>query len=327
MGLFGLFGSKESKEEKAYWKAFKTALSSHKEKNLDELLSAINAYPGPWQGYWLAGIYYDLGLGKISVNEGKAKEYQYKAENAAKGTEDEDWVNTFYYWYECNAGNTKRPLKDISIKYRKLGIAAINSYEHGKSYINPKEIDDAYTWEKLFPLFGDYEGCLFKYLFTDWQAFEYTERRDVVKNTNEFTKRAKNGRKNCNRQMELYGSTEPEKLSYDDMSIYLLGFSFLAGSPYTLDEIAEQSGESIAALGTKQMVFAACAGCVPAIYHLVGLANANNKNHYDFISRFCEEVCGEPLEIKEIDWLMPLYQDNDPKAVQLCREYDILGEE
>ena len=321
MGLFGMFGSKETKEEKEFWKAFKTAASSHKEKNLEALLTAQNAYPNAWQGYWLASLYYDMGLGKIAVNENKAKDYQYKAENAAKGTEDEDWVNDFYIWYERNAGNTKRALKDSAIKYRKLGIAAINLYEHNNSIIDKKENDDCKFWQKMFPVFGDDAATDFGFLFRDWDVFEYMDQKTVVSNTNEFTKRAETARKMCNKELEVYGTSKPEKLSYDDMAIYLLGFSFIAGSPYTLDDIAEQRGESSGYIGTKQMIFAACAGCVPAIFHVVGLAH--RSDNYDFISEICEEVCGDTLKNVEIGWLEPLVKANDPHAVSLCRKYDI----
>lgn len=320
-----LFGSKVAKEEKVFNNALKTAIGSHKEKNLTELLSALNGCPR-WQGYWLAGLYYDLGLGKVPVNENKAKEYQLMAENAAKGTPDEEWVDTFYYWYEQNAGNTIRKLDSISLKYRRLGVAALNLYEHGKSYIINDESDDAYTWEKIFPLFGNEEGMNFKYFFEDWAGYEYRDRNDTIKRMNEFTKRAKkDGRELYLKDIKVNAS-RPEKLSYNDMVVYLLGTTFMIGGPYLLDEVAEGMGRVETHIGIEQLLWAAGMGNVPAIYDLLRYANDDNRKHHDYIAEICQEVLGESLTIKEIDWLVPLVDAGDPEAIRLNNKYGILGD-
>ena len=320
-----LFGNKVAKEEKAYNKALKAAIGSHKEKNLTELLSALNGWPR-WQGYWLAGLYYDLGLGKVPVDENKVKEYQLKAENAAKGTPDEDWVDSFYYWYEQNAGNTIRKLDSISLKYRKLGVAALNVYEHGKSYIIPDEPDDAYTWGKLFPLFGNDEGVNFRYLFDDWAGYEYRDRNETIKRMNEFTGRAKReGREHYLRDIKVNAS-RPEKLSYNDMSVYLLGTAFMIGGPYPLDELAEGIGKAEAYIGTEQLLWAAGMGNIPAIYDLIRYANNNDGKNRDYIAEICQEVLGESLTIQEIDWLVPLVEAGDPEAIRLNNKFGILGD-
>ena len=95
MGFLKNLLSSEPKEVREYWKAFMAFSHAMDQKKLPALEQAQSAYPEPWNGYFVLSLCYDIGLGTIEPDADKAKEYKLKAEEAAKGTEDETWVNSF----------------------------------------------------------------------------------------------------------------------------------------------------------------------------------------------------------------------------------------
>ena len=91
----GLFGPKISKDEKMYQKALKDALHKPNTKNINELKSVLESNPDSWQGFWICAVYHDQGFDKTARDEAKAQEYFKKAEDAARGTEHEVWMQEF----------------------------------------------------------------------------------------------------------------------------------------------------------------------------------------------------------------------------------------
>ena len=312
MGLFGLF-SKESKEEKAFWKSYKAAYSSKKEKNLRELENALKAYPSGWQGYLLSGLYYDFGLGKIAVDENKAKEYQFKTESAVKGTEYEGWVNNFYDWYHQDAYDRCRKLNPLTHKVRKLGIAAMHTYEHGKAVLCPKG-DDSEFWSAIFMSLGDnleYEA--FYEFFFAWTSFDWEELNSKVNNTSKMIDRA-------NKAMQLAHKNKLDNLHYSDMHVYMMGYCALNPSPYTMDIAAEKSNETTAHYGITRLLSAVNMGCTPAVHELIRLAHSSESN-YDYVNRMCLEFAEEEFEILELEWVNDCLKAGDMEADRLYQLY------
>lgn len=312
MGLFGLFGGKEPKEKKEFWKAFKTAYSSLKEKNLQAMLSALEAYPSAWQGYLLAGLYYDFGFGKMPVDEAKAKEYQMKAEAAAMGTDAEGWVASFYEWYHQDAPNFRKKISKQELKVRQLGITALNMYEHGNPVICENKSDDADFWLQMFPI-KDQEYAPFFDLFMAWSTYDIDERNNYVKNTNSLIK-------NADKSIKLGNKGDVDNLRFLDMYVYLVAFSLLNPSPYTIAEDWENAQmKSASTMGVERLIDAINMGCTPAVHHLVRLAYASKEN-FAFIEEICQKKCDNDLELQLVEWINYCMDADDDEAGRL---YDL----
>lgn len=317
MGLFGMFGSKEAKEEKAFWKAYKTAYSSQKESNLKELLNALTAYPAGWQGYWLAGMYYDMGLGKVAVDENKAKEYQFKAENAAKGTEYEGWVNSFYDWYQQDAIDRCRNLDEITLKIRRLAVAAIHTYEYNKNVLSQN--DDANFWYKIFFGFDSKyinETIIFSELFSAWESSGYEELNQKVKKTSKLIDRA-------NKSIRLAREEKVTKSGYSDMAVYLLGYCALNESPYVMDLAAEKSGQNKVVYGVEKLLSAVNMGSAPAVHDLIRMAYASESN-YKSIESICQNFFEDDvmtLELLILRWINDCQAAGDREVDRLYELY------
>ena len=316
MGLFGLFGgNKESKEEKQFWKVFKAAFSSHKEKNLLELLEAVKAYPKGWQGYFLAGLYYEFGIGGLAVDEEKAVEFRLKAEAAAKGTEGENWLNHFYDWYEKDALNIYRKYDDITLKCRKLGVAAMHTYQYDDTVIYSK--GDAEFWNSFFlALPSKYivtTGGLYD-LFYAWSNFSWQEDNDKIKNTSKLIDKA-------NKSNALAAKNKLDHHDFTDMYMYILAYGAVHESPYMMDLAAEKSGESKVQYGITRLMSAADIGCAPAIHDLILLAHASEEN-YNTIDYYCKKYYdGDDLEIKEAEWTNSCMRAGSDEAFRLSEMY------
>ena len=316
MGLFGLFSGKESKEEKQFWKAFQAAYSSHKEENLRELLEATKAYPAGWQGYFLAGLYYELGIGNVAADTEKAAEYQMKAEASAKGTNGEVWLNNFYDWYGKDAYNLYVRLDDMTLKCRKLGVAAMHTYNYKDEILYPSK-GDAEFWNTFFlKLPSKYFTTTVGFfdLFLAWSKFSWAEDKDKIKNTGKLIDKA-------NRCNALAAKKEVDHNDFTDMYMYIIGHSALNDSPYMMDIAAEKSGESKVEYGITRLMSAADIGCTPAIHDLIRLAHASKEN-YDTINRYCIKYYdGIDFEIKELEWSNDCLKVGDEEAFLLHEKY------
>lgn len=326
----GLFGPKKSAEEKNFIKALKDA-PSMKGKHMPELLAATEAYPCGWQGYWFLGLYHDFAHGKSEQPDPvKAQEYFLKAEAAARGTQDEAWLNNFMAWYRRPAGNLLKPLSDSAKKIRSLAVALLNCYQHkvpvimapadakddpfGRILSNCSSFEDLYEYEAISDYFTGIDNL--------WMC---KERDDFIKEINPIIKKynkANDAYDDCKKALEKGKTPNWDKLK--DMYAYMLGFNCLNDGPFITGELASSwNMPSEAALGIRFYLFASRSGNQPAIHELVRLANAS-KGNYDLMSsvfRAWNPYYKGDLELYLLEKLLKCLEQDDDEARRLVDLY------
>ncbi len=330
----GLFGPKKSAEEKAFIKALKSA-PSMKDKNIPELLSATEAYPAGWQGYWFLGLYHDFAHGKnANPDPVKAQEYFLKAEKAAVGTPGEAWIKNFLSWYRRPAGNLNRPLSDRAKKVRTLAVALINCYQFKAPVIMAPagDKDDASTFSSVLANCGSWEEVDEYTPFTDYFSNIYystgmikKDHEDLVKDINAVVKKynkANDAYDDCYKAISK--GKEPKWDKVQDMHSYILGFNCLNDGPYITGELASNwNVSSEAALGIRFYLFAARLGNQAAIHELVRLSKASESN-YNLMSgvfnKWYPSYQGD-LELWLLEQILKCVKADDSEAMHLVDLY------
>ncbi|MCD7829490.1 MAG: hypothetical protein LUG58_03550 [Clostridiales bacterium] len=124
----GLFSKKPKSPGDAFWDAFGKA--SNKPKQFEALEEALRNYPQGWQGYFLLGLHYDCGC-VLPFDPQKAEDYYKRARAAASGdAEGMKWLDNFFYWYDKPAFMVNTKLSERTLRMRKIGFAAFNTYQY-----------------------------------------------------------------------------------------------------------------------------------------------------------------------------------------------------
>ena len=325
MGFLKNLLSSEPKEVREYWKAFMAFSHAMDQKKLPALEQAQSAYPEPWNGYFVLSLCYDIGLGTIEPDADKAKEYKLKAEEAAKGTEDETWVNSFYAWYQKDAMNFRKTIDEKELKLRRLGVAAINMYKFEAPVIYKHEAkDDADFWYNIFAFKAfSYETQAFEFAFDAWKQLgqKGTERRNLQSVTNKLIK--KNNKMSAllvKNNKKVRDGKEVDWSDFYDMYNFVIAYYLLNPSPLTLDEWEAQEGKSCATLGVEHLFDSIYMGSAPAVHEMVELAHASDSN-YKFIDNILSGVYRTTYEEAEVGWLGQCTEAGDEEGMRLAMKY------
>ena len=298
MALLKKLFNKDSQEVKEFWKAFTKLYKKVNQKNLDAFLAAQKACPGIWKGPFLLSLIYDV-QNDIPSDPEKARTYRDQALNAAKGTEDQRWVENFYGFYETPAINWRKADKAFMTEevhaIRRLGVAAMGSYECGKPVIVAHdEFDDAVFWQEFFYTcsFDTDERNAFIRAFTAWNQYKNGRGKedDIRFNTNELivsgNKSMKKYDKLKTREEKGKEVEEYEYKSFTDMFLYVSGYYRVLDGPFLFDrdDYVRQCGGEIYS-GIDCFRSAAIMGCGPAVHYLVGLAHASDAQVRNILYR------------------------------------------
>ena len=327
----GLFGPKIPKEEKRYQKALKEVLNKPNTKNIMEMKEAVAGYPAGWQGYWICALYHDQGFDKSPVDEVKANEYFQKAENAAKGTEDEVWMRDFMTWYRRPAGNTKKPLTDKQKRMRRMGVAMCYCYLCGDKYLTKpyeKYGADGYVMSRILDMADvDYDD---RYPFSHFVTVATFDHNEQTKHTNRYLTKANDAFDQLGWCLKRSNSgQDPKWDKYQDMYNYFLGINAIHGGDLLTGEVAAVSNMSEVTLGIGHLGYAAIGGCQPAIHELVRLAKSSEGNYRVAEDVFkCNLKINQPLDAFLLEHLEEcIRREQDEEAVYLAQKYyaDLLG--
>lgn len=297
MGLF----DKRSKEEKEFWKVFKSAYTSPSDKTFAALETAYQSHSVPWQGYFLMGLCYDCAAG-VAYNPEKAQEMHYQAQSRAG--EEQKWVERFYTYYRYPAVNYKVELQPRTLAVRRTGVAAINSYEYRDAVIlGEYNKDDCHFWGKIFEkvdtggffhptdeqmeVFTERES--WKQLFSDWVYFsskggnlkDPDVYREVKRRTNDLVK-------TCNKIQKRW--KKETDIGAGEMYHYISAYYCLNEGPYTLFEQEELTGRSLPYLAISDYRSLAFRKVAPAIHKLARLLFASEDNYQFMVKAFPDIV-------------------------------------
>lgn len=327
MSLFGALFNKEPQEVKAFWNAFGNLTNKMNQKNFDALAQAAQACPDIWQGPFLLGLAMELPCPAISYDAEKANSYHYQAQQLAKNTADAAWVNGFYSWYRNPAINRHKEYTREELALRRLGVAAMNNYEHKNPVVSRHDNnDDAKFWSKLFWSCQSSEAEPFRDLFGNWKSYNggkashdtmeaYT--LDLIKKTNKCVKQANKCAKKENSGKEL---SDHDLSGVRDMYPYITGYSLLTPSPYLLEEwgaVKEVGSEPVE--GVVQLISAARVGNGPAAHFLSHVLFSNDGEIREIGRRGFSAADASVEDLKL--WLLSAAQLGDSFAQELLNQY------
>ncbi len=276
----GLFGPKLPKEEKNYQKALKDVLHKPNTKNVNEMKSALKSYPNGWQGYWICAVFHDQGFDKSVRDEAKAQEYFQKAENAARGTNHEVWMQEFLKWYLRDAGHLKKTMTEEEERFRRLGVALCYCYLLGDKFlVDPYEKygGDGYVMSRILSQANvDYDEIR---SFADFVTVPTFDRNEQVKATNKYFEQSTKTENAYAKITNLIKEgKEPNWDKYHDMYDYFIAVNCIHGGDLLTGEVAENSYVSEIDMGISRFIYLSVEGCQPAIHELVRLAKGSQAN-------------------------------------------------
>lgn len=331
MGFLKNMFSGESKEEKQFWSAYKDCFKKPNKKNLEKLDAAMQAFLSPWHGYFLKSLCHGVGTEQIKYDPQLAAEMQLKAQDAAKGTDAESWVNEFYVWFEKDAYNLDKPYSESERKLRQAGIAAINMHRYEQPVVGAHDYkDDAKLWAGFFDQFHFYDdahrgavadAAVISQWFLDIAAVKGADRDELIQHTNAFLKVEKkmNKKHKDNFQRSLKGKEE-KWTDYTDMCEYLIAYNLLHDGPYTIYEWDSVKEWGQATVGLEYLMWATQAGSAPAFHEVMEYARSSEDNmrHADNI---CQRKQLMQYEAWEISKMQKCVELEDNEAMRLGLKY------
>ncbi|MCC8099848.1 MAG: hypothetical protein LIO78_07290 [Clostridiales bacterium] len=173
----GLFSKKPKSPGDAFWDTYQKAVKKEKPEFFDALEEALQNYPQGWQGYFLLGLYYDCGC-RLPFDPQKAEDYYKRARAAASGdAEGRKWLDNFFYWYDKPAFMVNTKLGEQTLRMRKIGFAAFNSFGHHQKVLTAR-IKNQYDSELFSNLFS---SCLSNATKVEgWSHGEYACNAEVL---------------------------------------------------------------------------------------------------------------------------------------------------
>lgn len=312
---------KDPQEVKDYWKAFrKLYTKSSDPKRVAEMEAAISACPDIWQGHFLMGLVYDTSSEKTIFDPEKASLYHMKAEQAVKGTADEKWLSSFYAWYRQDALNYRIPLEPWELAARRMGVAAMNTYQHMNPVVVARdEKDDAVFWCGIIP---SYMTMPFWSYFDAWTYFKGGKGDNGIIEINSADL-VKSYNKMCDKNAKLAAKLEKNKpvddydrRAVEDMYAYVLYHSLLNPSPFLIEEATVQRG-------IRALIKGADIGNAACIHELAKLAFSNKENRV-FIEGIFQRMSADSdrrLDVYVLDLLLLCSDHGDAEAVRLLSEY------
>lgn len=331
MALLKKLFNKDSQEVKNFWKAFTALYKKVNQKNLDAFLEAQKACPDIWQGPFLLSLVYDV-KNDLPSDPAKAKMYRDQARKAAQGTEDEEWLEIFYTYYEMSAINWQKVDREYMTEeihaVRKMGVAAIMSYEYKKPVILAHdEFDDSGFWTKMFwasfNSYGEYEP--FWMLFDSWHSYKGAreERQDMLVRPADLIKKHNKMFNKHDRLCDRIAKgkdTDSDYQSFTDMFTFISGYYRIVEGPYCFDndDFVSQCGGEVNS-GVRTLQTAASMGCAPAVHYLAMMAHANDPEVRNAIRR------GIRSDVSADNWLVyylvKCAKAGDTDARELLDEY------
>lgn len=332
MGFLKNLFSGESKEEKQFWAAYKECFKKPNKKNLEKLDEAMQAFPSPWQGYFLKSLCYGVGTQQIPYDPQLGKEMQMKAQEAAKGTPEQGWVNEFYTWFEKDAYCFYKDYSESERRVRQAAIAAINMYAYEQPVIGAHDYkDDAKLWAGFLNPFHFYDDAhkravndaeAVSQLFVDFTCIKGADRDMLVSQTNTMLKAERNMYKKMkkNVEKEMKGK-EANWDDYTDMYDYIIGHGLLHDHPYTLMEWESVQERGEASVGLEHLLIAADRGSTPAFHEAMEIARSNSQNMSiaDGIVQQWGYSCYEDWEVNRLMPRCVKLEDNE--AMRLAMKY------
>ncbi|MBR6526585.1 MAG: hypothetical protein IKT45_01415 [Lachnospiraceae bacterium] len=297
MALLKKLLNKDSQEVKEFWKAFNALSKKANQKNLDAFLAAQKVCPDIWQGPFLLSLVYDI-KNDLPSDPAKAKNYRDQARRTAQGTEAEEWVSLFYDYYEMSAINWRKSeceyMTEELLAVRKMGVAAMLTYEHKKPVITGhEEFDDSSFWKDMFwtcyDSHNEYEP--FWMLFDTWKEYKgaKTSRHDMMVSAASLIKKHNKmvNKYDWHESKILKGTAKEEHYqSFNGMYSFICGYYHIADGPYCFDSDSATSqcgGEMYA--GVRYLQTAANLGCAPAVHYLTWMAHADDPDVCNVIRR------------------------------------------
>ncbi|MCD8366648.1 MAG: hypothetical protein LUC48_01275 [Clostridiales bacterium] len=173
----GLFSKKPNAPGDAFWDAYQKAAKKEKPEFFAALEEALQNYPQGWQGYFLLGLYYDCGC-RLPFDPQKAEDCYKRARAGASGdAEGRKWLDNFFQWYDKPAFMLKTKLSEQTLRMRKIGFAAFNTFEHHQKLLTAR-IKNEYDSEIFFRLFN---SCLSNATKVEgWSYGEYACNAEVL---------------------------------------------------------------------------------------------------------------------------------------------------
>lgn len=331
MGFLKNMFSGESKEEKQFWSAYKDCFKKPNKKNLEKLDAAMQAFPAPWQGYFLKSLCHGVGTDQIAYDPQLGAEMQLKAQEAAKGTEAESWVNEFYVWFEKDAYNLDKSYSESERKLRQAGIAAINMYRNEHPVVGAHDYkDDARMWAGFFEALHFYDNAhraavedasVIYQWFMDIDAVDGADRDELIRHTNAFLKVEKKMSKRHKDNIDrICKGKEPKWENYTDMCEYLIAYNLLHDGPYTFFEWDSVKEWGEATIGLEHLLWASQAGSTPAFHEVMEYARSSEDN-LRYVNQIWLRRLGMQYEEWEISKMEKCVELMDNEAMRLGVKY------